>query len=146
MIKLSCGTNGSFDIPFDEVVEYLFEKKQELMVSIEELHKSIKFFNGSYCVGLTKWHDIPGEERLRVSMTASFDVNDESYLVLRVVEGYKTNEGETIEGDAFLDIKVDKDSVQQAITAMLDGTIPLYNKGIEITEASCPYALIYDEE
>lgn len=144
---LSCTTTASFDIPLDEVVEAVFEQRQELLQSIEELHQSIKFFNGHYSIGLTDWHNVPGEERTYISLVGMFDVHDESYLLLRVVEGYKTNdEGNFFEGDAFLDIKVDRESLTQAIAAMKTGTIPLYNKGVEITESTCPYALIYDEE
>jgi hypothetical protein len=143
---LSCCTTTSFDIPLDEVTEIVFERRQELLVAIEELHKSIKFFNGCYCIGLTDWHNVQGEDRVYTSLVGTFDVHDDSYLKLRIVEGYKTNEGGFFEGDAFLDIKVDKESLTLAIEAMKNGTIPLYNKGIEITESNCPYALIYDDE
>lgn len=139
---LSCTTNASFDIPLDEVTEIVFERRHELLASIEELHKSVKFFNGCYCIGLTDWHNVLGEDRIYISLVGMFDVHDESYLVLRVVEGYKSDEGSFFEGDAFLDIKVDKESLTLAIEAMKNGTIPLYNKGIEITESNCPYALI----
>ena len=143
---LICTSTTSFNIPLDEVTEIVFERRDELLVSIEELHNSVKFFNGCYCIGLTDWHNVLGEDSTYISLVGMFDVHDESYLMLRIVEGYKTNEGNFFEGDAFLDIKADKESLSQAIDAMKTGTIPLYNKGIEITELNCPYALIYDDE
>lgn len=145
-LNLSCMTTVSFDIPLDEVTECVFDQRHELLQCIQDLHSSVKFFNGHYSVYLTDWHGVPSDDRIYLSLVGMFDVHNDDYLVLRVTEGYKSNEGSFFEGDAFLDIKVDKESLTQAVHAMKNGTIPLYNKGIEITKSSCPYALIYDEE
>lgn len=145
--NLSLMTNASFGIPLDQLVEYVFDRKDELMPHIQDLHQSINFFNGHYCVNLTDWKELSNEEHTYVCIVGSFDVNNVSYLTLSVREGYKDNHTDQIvDTDGFLDIKVDRDSLAQAIDAINDGTIPLYNRGLNITKENCPFAMIYDDE
>jgi hypothetical protein len=146
-INLSLNTNASFDIPLEQLVEYVFDKKDELLPHIKDLHQSINFFNGHYSVNLTDWKELSNEENTYLCISGGFDVNDDSYLTLRVHEGYNDGlNGSIVDTDGFLDIKVDRDSLAQAIDAINDGTIPLHNKGLNITESNCPFALFYDDE
>lgn len=146
-INLSLKTNASFGIPLDQLVESVFDRKDELMAHIKDLHESINFFNGHYSVNLTDWKELSNEEKTYVCISGGFDVNDDSYLTLRVHEGYNDRFNDhMVDTDAFLDIKVDRDSLAQAIDAINDRTIPLYNKGLNITESNCPFAVFYDDE
>ena len=141
-INLSCPV-GAFDIPIEDLVDTLFNRRNELWTCVVDIHRTTNYFSGLYTLQLTDWHKVGND--MFLCMQGSFNVNDETYLTLRVIEGYK-NEDDTIsDTDAFLDIKTDVDSVTKALNDMVSGTIPLFNTDNVITEESCPYAVIYDD-
>jgi hypothetical protein len=53
-----------------------------------------------------------------------------------------SDDGDIMDTDGFLTIKGDRDSLKQAVAAILNGTIPLHNRDDVITEETCPYALL----
>lgn len=142
-INLSCPVGASFDIPTEELVDTLFNRRNELWTNVVDLHKIHNFFNGRYTLQLTDWHKVGND--MYLCMEGSFNVNDETHLTLRVIEGYKNEDDTMSDTDAFLDIKTDVDSVTKALNAMVTGTIPLFNRDDNITEETCPYAVVFDE-
>lgn len=152
-INLSCRTNACFNIPLDELVETVFDMREELLVCVRDMHENIKFFNGCYSIYLTDWWQAHvGEQKdalpTFVCVVGSFCVNDPNHLYLSIVEGYKY-EGYKYHGepgfcdtDKFLEIKPNRESLLHALDAIKNGTLPLHNTNVEITETLYPYALI----
>lgn len=143
--KLSLKTSGTFDIPLEDLVECVFDHRQELILPhINKMHESIKFFNGQYSVHLTPWKkkDDNNDNNEYMSISCSFDINDPLYLRLTAQEGYMDDHGDIMDTDGFLEIKGDRESLTQAVAAILNGTIPLHNRDFVITEETCPYALL----
>ncbi len=145
-INLAAKTTGSFGIPFEDLVEYVFDRRDEMLSYIKQLHKETDFFSGRYCVNLTEWRKVENDHDMSTYMTitGSFDVNDPLHLTLTAQEGYEQEDGDIFDTDGFLCIKVDRDSLTQAVQDILKGTILLHNRGIEITQEMCPYAVLYD--
>jgi hypothetical protein len=77
---------------------------------------------------------------------ATLDCDDPSFLRLRVEEVYLAagvdgiaGSGELVDGDRFVDIKTDRESVALARAAMLRGDIPLHNRDRVIDREAHPY-------
>lgn len=141
--KVSLKTTCALDIPLEELVECVFDHRQELILPhINKMHETMKFFNGRYSVKLTRWKKKDGDDSEYMCISCSFDVKDPLYLRLKAQEGYMSDDGDIIDTDGFLTIKGDRDSLTQAVAAILNGTIPLHNRDAVITAETCPYALL----
>lgn len=147
-ITLAAKTTGCFGIAWEDLVEYVFDRRDELLPHIHQLDEEMNFFSGRYCVNLTEWRKVEDNEdkyRTYMTITGSFDVNDPLHLTLTAQEGYEQEDGDIFDTDGFLCVKVDRDSLTQAVQDILNGTILLHNRGFEITPEMCPYAVLYDD-
>ena len=94
---------------------------------------------------LTDWHVVPDTKDTYLCISCCFDVNDASNMKLEIQEGANDEEGNIYDTDAFLDIKCDKDSITQAVNAIISGNVPLHNKGHTVTNDTCPFAFFYED-
>jgi hypothetical protein len=145
VLNLCLKTNNSFEIPFEELVDCIFDRRDELLPHIEKLHERCNFFNGCYRVNLTDFKTLRNDDNTCICITGSFDINDPLYLRLTAQESYTQEDGDIYDTDGFLDIKCDRESLTKAINDILNGTIPLHNRDNVITQESCTYALIDSE-
>jgi hypothetical protein len=139
---VSLKTTSTFNILFEELVEIVFDRRDELLPHITHIHEELKFSTGRYIVDLTNWHKTDKEKDDYICVSCTFDVNDPQYLRLKARQGYMYDDGVMMDTDGFLTIKGDRESLTQAVAAILNGTIPLHNRNITITPETCPYALL----
>lgn len=95
---------------------------------------------------ICKWQEIP-ESDTYLSITLLVDITKVDDFKLRVVEGYYSSlNNEMCETDAFVDIKTDMRSVQQALIHIKNGTIPLHNRVDKIDYETHPYVREDDDD
>jgi len=116
----------------------LLARIKAVRVEIGETLRMVKQTTGlKTSVPITKPYPISNDRRCVVY--ASFDYDNEDYLHLRVEEVFIDDHGREHPCEAFIDIKTDAYSVEQARTAILQGNIPLLNCGQVISAGEYPY-------
>jgi hypothetical protein len=123
MIELYPHLSWSPDIDFDKVIESL-ENIHESIVKPLQAYKDF-MYDGKCAIMLSKWHPISEDTYLGIVMM--MNVNKPNEYKLRVSEGYTCDDG-MHEGDGFIDIKTEKEHVENAIRDIMNGTIPLWNR------------------
>lgn len=131
-MELSLKVNACLNFTLEQLEDAVFDRRIEIHECIQQLHKEAHFYNGCYSLYLTKWIKTTQNDDTYWCVIGSFNVNNPDDITMCIQEGYMYN-GVITESDAFLDIKVDKTSLSQALVAMTNNTLPLHNRGKIIT-------------
>lgn len=123
MIELYPHLSLSLDIDFDKVIDTL-ENVSESIIKPLQAYKDF-MFDGKCTIMLTKWHEVSQDTYLGIVMM--MNVNKPNDYKLRVIEGYTYDDG-MHQGDASVDIRTEKEHIENAIRDIMNGTIPLWNR------------------
>ena len=123
----------------------------DIPVLLENLHeflapvKKDKLPLNTMAIRICKWQEVPNSDTY-LSITLLVDLNNIDDFKLRVNEGYNSSLNGLMEGDAFVDIKTDDASVNQALVNIKNGTIPLHNRVDKIDYTLHPYIREDDDD
>lgn len=127
---------GSFDVEFTDVTDVLENFEDNIIKPMTAFEHMM--YEGRCSIQLTKWHDIGDNTYLALELL--LNINNANDYTLRVIEGYQ-DESTIHHGDAFVDIKTDKEHIETAIGDILNGTIPLYNRVESIDTTKYTYVV-----
>lgn len=144
MIELYPHLSWSPEISFDKVVSTL-ENSIDFSKSIIKPLQAYKdyMYEGKCSILLTEWHQVSQETYLGIEML--INTNKPNNYKLRVIEGYLCEDG-MHDGDAFVDIKTEKEHVENAIKDIQNGTIPLWNRVDSIDTSKYTYVIEHDDK
>jgi hypothetical protein len=136
MIDIYPHLSWSPDIDFDKVTDTL-ENISESIIKPLQAYKDF-MYDGKCAIMLSKWHQVSQDTYLGIVMMVN--INKLNNYKLRVIEGYLCNDI-MHEGDAFVDIKTEKEHIENAIRDIMNGTIPLWNRVVSIDLTKYTYVL-----
>lgn len=140
MIELYPHLTWSPQIALDDVVSTL-DNIVEKVINPLQAYKDFTY-EGKCAIMLTKWHQVSQDTYLGITML--ININKPNNYKLRVSEGYLCDDGMN-EGEAFVDIKTEKEHIENAIKDIKTGTIPLWNRVDSIDTSKYTYVVDDDE-
>jgi hypothetical protein len=127
------------DIEFDDVVDVI-QNLDEFLTPIKKIKNNLP--SSTIFMRLTPWINNSNEYHSYLAMFLLVSLDNTQQFVLTINDGYFCNlKNDIVEGDGFVDIKTDINSIQQAIKDMKAGYIPLHNKCQIIDYQYYPYIL-----
>lgn len=118
-----------------DVIENLSEFLAPAVAEIDSLPLS------TMSMRICKWQTVPDKDTY-LSLNLLVDLKNIPDFKLRVHDGYFSScNNAIIDGDGFVDIKTDTESIRQALADIKNGTIPLHNRVDKIDYEKYPYTI-----
>jgi hypothetical protein len=123
-------------------VEWIVRNKEEFIIPYIAMKEEYPL--PTISIQLCDWYEYKDDTYISIEMMINLDNIDD--FSLRVNEGYYCNTNNMIiDGDGFVDIKTDSESIQKAINDIKNKQIPLRNKVHTINTHDYPYVIEYDD-